>query len=79
MDNKGKYDQAFMSVFSVKESQLNDDLKYNSIQEWDSVGHMGLIAELETAFGISMEMDDIIDFSSYKRGFELVSKYGVKF
>lgn len=79
MDNKAKYDQVFMTAFSLKASDLTDDLKYNSIQAWDSVGHMGLISELETAFGISMEMDDIIDFSSYKKGMELVSKYGVTF
>ena len=41
----------------------------------DSVGHMGLIAALEEQFDIMMEMDDIIDFSSYAKGFELVAKY----
>jgi acyl carrier protein len=40
---------------------------------------MGLIAELEEIFDIMMEMDDIIDFSSYKKGFELIAKYGVEF
>ena len=58
---------------------MGDDLLYNSIQEWDSVGHMSLIAELEEVFDIMMEMDDIIDFSSYKKGFELIEKYGVEF
>ena len=79
MKNKQKYDQAFIECFSINESALNDDLKYNSIPEWDSVGHMGLIAELEEVFDIMMEMDDIIDFSSYKKGFELIAKYGVEF
>ena len=58
---------------------MGDDLLYNSIPEWDSVGHMGLIADLEEVFDIMMEMDDIIDFSSYKKGFELIAKYGVGF
>jgi acyl carrier protein len=40
---------------------------------------MSLIAELEEVFDIMMEMDDIIDFSSYKKGFELIGKYGVEF
>jgi len=79
MNNKQKYDQAFIESFSISESVLGDDLKYNSISEWDSVGHMSLIAELEDAFDIMMEMDDIIDFSSYKKGFELITKYGVDF
>ena len=79
MKNKQKYDQAFIESFSIDESKLGDNLEYNTIPEWDSVGHMGLIAELEEAFDIEMEMDDIIDFSSYKKGFELIAKYGVEF
>ena len=79
MNNKQKYDQAFIEIFSISESLFDDDFEYNSIPEWDSVGHMSLIAELEEVFDIMMEMDDIIDFSSYKKGFELLSKYEVEF
>ena len=79
MNNKQKYDQAFIESFSIDESKLGDNLEYNTIPEWDSVGHMALIAELEEVFDIMMEMDDIIDFSSYKKGFELIAKYEVEF
>ena len=79
MNNKQKYDQAFIESFSISESALDDNLTYNSIPEWDSVGHMGMIAELEDVFEIMMEMDDIIDFSSYKKGLEIIAKYGIKF
>ena len=79
MNNKQKYDQAFFVTFSIDESKLDDNLEYNTIPEWDSVGHMSLIAELEEVFDIMMEMDDIIDFSSYKKGFELIAKYEVEF
>jgi|TARA_B100000315_G_C14286404_1_gene455405 acyl carrier protein len=78
MNNKQKYDQVYIETFSIDEDQLKN-LEYNSIPEWDSVGHMGLIAELEEVFDIMMEMDDIIDFSSYKKGLELIAKYGVEF
>ena len=79
MNNKEKYDQAFIESFSIEANDLNDKLEYNSIQTWDSVGHMGLIAALEEQFDIMMEMDDIIDFSSYQKGFEIVAKYEVVF
>ena len=79
MNNKQKYDQAFIEIFSISKGDLSEKLIYNSIPEWDSVGHMSLISELEDAFDIMMEMDDIIDFSSYKKGFELIAKYGVEF
>lgn len=78
VSNKKKYNQAFIDSFSVDESVLGDNLEYNTIPEWDSIGHMELIASLEDAFDITMEMDDIIDFSSYKKGFEILWKYEVE-
>ena len=73
-----KYDSAFVNTFGVDEKALNSNLEYESIQEWDSIGHMALISELEDTFDISMEMDDIIDFSSYDKGKKILEKYGVR-
>ena len=67
-----------MTAFDIDRSALGPDLKYESIQEWDSIGHMGLIAELEDSFDISMELDDIIDFSSYEKGLEIMKKYYIE-
>lgn len=79
MTNKQKYDKVFIDAFSIDESALGDDLVYNKVQLWDSIGHMTMIAGIETAFNITMETDDIINFSSYKKGFEILAKYGVEF
>ena len=38
---------------------------------------MGMIAGLEEAFDIMMEMDDIVDFASYTVGIETLKKYDV--
>ena len=76
MENIKKYTQAFVQAFDVDESVVTS-LEYESIEEWDSVGHMVLIAELEGAFDIMMEMEDIIDFSGFERGKELLKNYGV--
>lgn len=75
MNISKKYDSAFISAFNIDEEKLGDDLKYESIQEWDSIGHMSLIAELEDVFEISMEMDDILEFSSYEKGKKILEKY----
>lgn len=72
-----KYVEIFKEVFSVSEEEARE-LKYQDTPAWDSVGHMGLIAELEDAFGIMMDTDDIIDFSSFQKGMEIMAKYGVK-
>ena len=80
MSNLEKYNKAFMETFEITEEQLVG-LKYQDIEAWDSVGHMGLIAALEDVFDIMMDTDDIIDFSSYEKGKELLAKveYGVEF
>ena len=77
MTNKEKYDQVFMECFMVESSVLDENLVYQSIEEWDSVGHMTMIVALEEAFDIMMETDDIIDFGSYTKGAEILSKYEV--
>ena len=77
MENLKKYNAAFIEVFDCDESAVQE-LKYQGIDEWDSVGHMTLIGELEDAFDIEMETDDIIDFSDYKKGIEILKKYGVE-
>ncbi len=79
MTNIEKYAQAFVNAFSV-DAESAKTLKYQDIPAWDSVGHMGLIAQLEEQFDIMMEPDDIIDFSSFEKGKEILSsKYGVAF
>ncbi len=77
MTNNDKYNSAFTENFSVDGAVLADDLEYNSIPEWDSIGHMSLIASIEETFDITMEIDDIVEFSSYGKGKEIMSKYGV--
>ena len=76
MTNKEKYNAAFVEALEVTEEQLAD-LKYQSIPEWDSVGHMSLIAAIEDAFDIMMDTDDIIDLSLYEKGIEILEKYDV--
>ena len=71
-----KYREIFQQSFQYEKVET---LKYQDIPAWDSVGHMGLVAALEDEFEIEMEIDDIIDMSSFNKGKEILSKYGVIF
>jgi len=80
MNNSEKYKKVFLDSLSVDDKNITEDLKYNDIPEWDSIGHMTLMSGLEDEFQISLETDDIVDFSSYAKGKEILNiKYGVKF
>jgi len=78
MKNIEKYKNAFIEALNVEEKKLNG-LTYQGISEWDSVGHMNLIASIEDTFEIMLETDDIVDFSSYTKGIEILKKYDVEF
>ena len=74
MTNSEKYSKVFLKIFSITKVKLKK-LKYQSIPQWDSVGHMSMIGNLEEAFKITFEMDDIIDFSSFEKGKKILKKY----
>lgn len=78
MTNLEKYKNAFAESLEIPADQVTEALEYQGIPQWDSVGHMGLIASLEEAFDIMMDTDDIIDFSSFKKGIEILKKYNVQ-
>ena len=77
MSNKHKYQDIFIKSLSINSNKFNENIKYNEIPEWDSIGHMTLMSGLEEGFGITMDTDDIVDFSSFKKGMEILKKYKV--
>ena len=77
MKNKNKYIEIFIKSFSIDKKKFNEKIKYNDIPEWDSIGHMTLMSDLEEGFNISIDTDDIIDFSSFKKGIQILKKYKV--
>ena len=79
MDNKQKYQDIFIESLSIEASSFNENIKYNEIPEWDSIGHMTLMSGLEDGFKISMETDDIVEFSSFKKVYEILDKYKIDF
>jgi acyl carrier protein len=77
MTQQEKYLNAFMEALEVPADEA-PAIVYGQSKAWDSVGHMTLIAALEDAFDIMMEMDDIIDLSSFEKGKEILRKYDVE-
>ncbi|GKW24085.1 MULTISPECIES: acyl carrier protein [Pectobacterium] len=77
MSSLEKYNSVFIEVFEITEDML-PEYKYQDTASWDSVGHMTMIASLEESFDIMMDTEDIIDFSSYAKGKEILKKYDVE-
>ena len=77
MDNKEKYKKIFVKSLSIENGKFSENLKYNEIPEWDSIGHMALMAELENSFGITIKTEDLIEFESYKQGVDILKRYDI--
>lgn len=79
MDNFEKYNNAFVQVFGTKVEDLNDSYGKETVDEWDSVHQLSLIALLEEAFDIMFDPEDIMEMTSYEKGRNLLGKYDIKF
>lgn len=76
--NSEKYKECFLKAFPISVEDV-ENLKYQSIPEWDSIGHMNLVSTIEDEFSIEMDIDDITDISDYYRGKEVLQKYNIIF
>lgn len=79
MSNSKKMINVFISALGVEESVVTDNLKYGTIPQWESVAHMNLITELEDAFDLMLDTDDIIDMNSVTKAKSILIKHGVSF
>lgn len=79
MTNTEKLRTAFAQALQLAEAQITEDLAYNQIPQWDSVAHMALVAELESAFDVMLDTDDILAMSSVAKAREILQKYDVAF
>tara|TARA_B110000444_G_scaffold260961_1_gene310180 strand:+ start:4197 stop:4445 length:249 start_codon:yes stop_codon:yes gene_type:complete len=79
-NNETTYINCFIEAFEIEADKINDDLAYQTIPEWDSIGHMSLISALEENFDISFDTDHIVDFESFIVGKKILTEqYNVTF
>ena len=76
MTNLEKYKNAFVEsfVFDVIEVEIASQ---ETVDIWVSIGMMSLIAVIEDSFDLELQPDDIVEFTSYQKGIELLKKYNV--
>lgn len=79
MTNSEKLNDAFAQALQIDPAQVTDSLAYNEIPQWDSVAHMALVAELEAAFDVMLDTDDILAMSTVAKAREILRKYDVAF
>jgi len=51
--------RAVIAGLRISPDRYRRDLKLGDLDEWDSLGHLELVAQIESEFGVSVDMDDI--------------------
>lgn len=65
----------FLKVFdNLKNEEFNFLKKASEYTNWDSFSHMQLISEAEAAFGVTLEMDEIVQIDSAEKLVEVIAK-----
>jgi acyl carrier protein len=78
-DSHPSLQDLFAHSLGIEKSMVNDDLAYRSIPEWDSVGHMALVAAIENEFDIMLDTNDILDMSSLKAARDILVRHNIVF
>ena len=60
-------------LLKVPAGTITIDTQIADVEEWDSLAHVMIIGELESAMGIEIPLDDAIELTSVK---ELLEKAG---
>ena len=62
MSNQTKLFNVFNSLFGVSASDFSDASSQDTIEQWDSLGMVNLVAELEKEFDVQFDLLEIADF-----------------
>ena len=65
----------FRDTFDLEADAEVDGLAYRAVPAWDSVGHMRLVAAVESEFDVMLDTDEVIDLSSFAKACEILSRH----
>ena len=57
---------AFKEAFGVEADQVTLETAPASIPAWDSMGHLSLASNLEKTFGITLDVDELMEMENVK-------------
>ena len=63
-DSPESFKAVFVRVLNVSAADFRDDLKIGDFEQWDSIAHLELVAELEAAFGVQFATEDLLGLKS---------------
>ncbi len=72
-----KLKEILATVLLIDESQISDGMSRKTVKEWDSMAHLMLVSELESAFEVTMDDDDIMEIQTVADIKKTLQKLGI--
>jgi acyl carrier protein len=76
MIDESRLEQVFRRGLNLEDGVDVRSLAYAKHPNWDSVGHMALVAELEDEYDLMLETDDVLNLSDWNAAVETLSRLG---
>ena len=78
MANLEKYKSLLAEVFDTDVANVKEDFSKETVDNWDSIHQLNIIAVLEETFDVRLDPEDIVELTSYEKGIEILKKYDVE-
>jgi len=60
-------EEVVSGVFGVEPQSLDESSSPQSVEGWDSMGHVQLASSLERIFGLSFDVEDLMEMEDVKK------------
>lgn len=77
MSNIEKLKEAFVEGLEIPMEEA-EAATMESVDKWDSIGQMSLVAIIEDAFGIEFEPDEVMQFTSFEAGKTILKNHNIE-
>lgn len=76
MSNIEKLKEAFVEGLEIPVEEV-ESATMESVDKWDSIGQMSLVAIIEDTFGIEFDPDEVMQFTSFAAGKEILNNHNI--
>ena len=76
MNLQSKLESLFRTLFPEEELDFSKNLDSATIQDWDSIKYVTIVLAVEEEFEIKLTQDEILEFSSFDKIFQILRSRG---
>ena len=77
MTNVEKYKNCYVEGLEL-DIETVENASMESVERWDSIGQMSLVALIEDAFSVEFEPEELLTFTTYSSGIEILRKHNIQ-